>query len=882
MDKIAKWIRRPQVWGFFLSVVVMVIVSLAFFWPDNIDGNTLMQSDTQQGIANGQEAKEYYQQTGEKALWTNSLFSGMPTFQISPTYPSNSLFLWLNKLYSLWLPSPSDLLFMMMLGGLIFFYCIEVRWYYALLGAIAWGFSSYFVIIIGAGHIWKFMALTYIPPTIGGLVLCYRGRYLLGGAMAAIFAMLQLNANHPQMTYYFAFVMAGFAIAYLCDAIRHKTLLRWWIATGVMCAAGVLAVGANLPSLYNTYEYSKETKRAQSELAIADAQAAPEAAAERPTGGLPKQEIVYWSYGREEMLSLLIPNIKGGASAKPEKGKMLATGLDKVAGADEAPYDIKPMLPFFSQYFNEGEGTNGPVYVGAIICALFLLGAIIVRGPIKWVLLVLTLLSVLLALGRNFAGLTDWMIYNFPMYSKFRAVESILVVAEFTMPVLAVMGLAQCLKDTVRVNYMRELNIAFGFVAAICLVVWIFPSIMGEPLTSQDVQIVDAIQQYNPDADIQPMRIYDYIGELRLSMVSADALRALLFVVAAYLLLMMCIRRKFNPIWAVLGTAALVLIDLFGVDKRYIDHESFIHVNSITAMQNDPFKPDATDQAIYAAAGNDAHYRVMDIPGFGNARRSYFHEMIGGYHAAKLNRYEDLIQNRMAHVMSIGYRPELRDPEVLAMLAPDQQATAAQLLADYKVLDMLNTRYVINKDQAEPVANPYALGNAWLVPQVEYVANARQEMDALSTIDPATLAVADEKYRNVLGEKSYKLSADDYIKLDKYSPNTLEYTADTRDGGIAVFSEVYFPWGWHATIDGEETPIARVDYVLRAIDVPAGKHQIVMTFDPVSLHVTSTIAYICIILIYLWLIAALVVGWLSRQANGIGVHGRSLPAGGRS
>ena len=335
MKKISEWFKDSQVRGFFISVVALAAISLAFFYPDAFDGNSLQQSDIRQGIANGQEAKQFEAETGEKALWTNSLFGGMPTFQISPSYSSNSLFNWIDTAYGLGLPAPANLLFMMMFGFLILLFVMRMRWYYALLGAIAWGFSTYFVIIIGAGHIWKFIALSYIPPTIAGLMLVYRGRFISGGAMLALFAMMQLNANHPQMSYYFFFVMAALVIAWLVEAIRNKEVRNWVIATGVSVVAGCLAVGANLPSIYNTYEYAKETKRAQSELTPIASASDDSTPAAKPTGGMPYDQIVGWSYGRAESFSLLVPNIKGGASARPENGRMTYLGLDKLPEAAE-------------------------------------------------------------------------------------------------------------------------------------------------------------------------------------------------------------------------------------------------------------------------------------------------------------------------------------------------------------------------------------------------------------------------------------------------------------------------------------------------------------------------------------------------------------------
>ncbi len=852
--------RNPQVWGFFLSIVVMAIISIVYFYPDNFDGNSLMQSDMQQGEANGHESALFNEATGEKALWTNSLFSGMPTFQISPSYPSNSLFNWINSLYGLFLPSPSNLLFMMMFGFLIMLYCMGLRWYYGLIGAVAWGFSSYFMIIIGAGHIWKFVALSYIPPTIGGLVLCYRRRYILGAALAALFAMMQLNANHPQMTYYFAFVMAGFVIVYLIDAARKKQLKQWGIATAVLACAGVLAVGANLPSLYNTYEYAKETKRAQSELTPVADPSAQSAPAERPTGGLPKGEIVGWSYGGSEMFSLLVPNIKGGANVKPENGQPQFLALDRLDAAQDAPYQSQQLLGYFSQYFNDSEGTNGPVYVGALICALFLLGCIIVKGPMKWCLVALTVLSALLALGRNFESLTDFMIYNFPMYNKFRAVESILVIAEFTMPLLAVLALVKYFSGKPEERERKALYISFGICAAVCLVAALVPSVFGDAITSQDRGLFAQIQKQN----MPTFELEQTIRDLRYGMVRADALRSLLFIVIGFVPLALYGKGKAGRRAGIAIVGAAVFVDLFVVDKRYVSHDNFAVTDLYAQTYYDPFAPDQIDQAILADTAMS--YRVMDIPGFGDAHRSYHHKMVGGYHAAKLNRYEDLINRRMQHVRGIGYLPELKADSVAEGYTGNERALVEELLADYRVLDMLNTRYVITGDKERPVIeNTDALGNAWLVDEIAYVDNADAEMAALSALDPAHQAVADRKFLDALGGDVVKPVAGDTIFLTSYTPNRLTYHVDTRSSGLGVFSEVYFPWGWKAEVDGEPAPLGRVNYILRALRIPAGAHTVTMTFDPESIHTTGAVAYASVSIIYLLLLLAIFVSVFRKK-----------------
>lgn len=883
-DKLKQWLRNPRVWGFFASVAIMAAISLIFFAPDNFEGNSLRQADMQQGAANGQEAKAYFETTGEKALWTDALFGGMPTFQISPTYPSNSLFDWLNTVYGLGLPSPSNLMFMMMMGFFILLYAFGLQWYYALIGAVAWGFSSYFVIIIGAGHIWKFVALTYIPPTIAGLVLSYRGRYICGAALTAIFAMLQLNANHPQMSYYFAFVMAALVIAWLIEALRNKTVRRWAIATAMTLGAGVLAVGANLPSLYNTYEYSKETKRSQSELTPLPS-ADNSAPSSRPTGGLPREQIVGWNYGISETFTLLVPNLKGGASARPEGGSMVPMGLDRLEGGKaQAQSTAGAILPYLSQYFNDSEGTNGPVYVGALIFALFILGCFIVPGAVKWALVVMTGFSILLAWGDNFAWLTDLFIYNVPLYNKFRAVESILVIAEFTMPLLAILALHRLITtpDAGRV-YLRPLLYSFGACALLCLVALGFPSAFGAAINSTDMYMSQQLTDYMTRMALSQgysqveagSLAYQYslsnpanvqvVEALRYGMVRDDALRSLMFILFGSLFLAGYLKGRVKAATALAATGLLVLFDLFQVDKRYVSHDSFVAV----AADEPEFTPDAIDQLILQ---DTTHYRVMDIPGFNAPDRSYFHNMVGGYHAAKLNRYEDLIQRRLALVAAYGYEPALRSDSIRALYTGKERETADALAASYRVLDMLNARYIINgqgQDQAPVVQNTSAIGPAWLVGKVNYVEGADAEMKALESLDPRREAVADNRFATTLGNVNSSLAPGDTIALTSYTPNRLTYVSDCRSNAVGVFSEVWFPWGWKATIDGKDVPLGRVNYILRAMAIPAGHHEIVMTFDPESLHVTGGIAYACVSVIYMLALLAIFVEYrrrfLSRQ-----------------
>lgn len=839
---IAAAIRKPQCWGFIVSLAVTALLAIAFFYPDATMGNALRQHDMQQGAAIGQEAKAYVEATGsDEPRWTNSLFSGMPTFQISPAYPSDSLFRWITSIYGAGLPSPSNLLFMMMAGFLILMAAMKVKWYYGLIGAVAWGFSSYFIIIIGAGHIWKFVTLAYIPPTIAGIILAYRGKWLSGSALAALFAMMQIQSNHVQMSYYFLMVIGGLAIAYLIQAIRKGEIRKWSKATGALTVAAILAVTANMPNLYNTYKYSKETMRGNhSELTAAE----PQDASEKTTG-LDRDYITQYSYGRSETFSLLIPNVKGGASVKPENGTLAHTSVMDLPEAEHVASQMQLnegerqfLANYVGQYFGEPEGTNGPVYAGAVIFTLFLLGCLIVRGPVKWVLVVATALSAGLALGRNMMWLTDFFIDYVPMYSKFRTVESILVVAEFTIPLLAILALQKLLTDKEGIKkYKKAVYVSFGTTALLCAAGWLSPSIYGPAITDSDIQLsgmlgYQLMQAGYPQEAVEMFSINNpsiasAVVKLRHSMVSADSLRSLIFIVMAFGAIMLFMAGKSKAWMSAAIIGILVAADLYTVDKRYLNHESFC---SPQVTASDPFPMSANDRAIKADTA--MNYRVMDIPGFYQAAPSYHHKAVGGYHAAKLTRYQDLIDRHLSHFTS-------------------RQPTQA----DMNVLNMLNAKYIISQ-HGELTQNPYALGNAWFVDSLIYADGADNEMNALQTLDPAKEAVADKRFEAVLGNITPKTPGDTIFETS-YAPDRLTYASHSAKGGLAVFSEVFFPWGWNCTIDGKEAEIGRVNYLLRAVRIPAGNHTIEMTFRPTSVSATVSAARIAVIIIYLLVIAAI-------------------------
>lgn len=826
-------IRQKSLIGIVASVIVMLAVALFYFYPDVFEGNVLRQHDTQQGIAISHEINQWHDATGEQSMWTNSLFGGMPAFQIAPSYTSGKLINFVAGLYRLWLPGPAGLVMSMMLGFFILLMALKVRWSLALPGAIAYGLSSYFIIIIGAGHIWKFITLSYMAPTVAGIVLAYRGRYLAGGAVAALFAMLQIAGNHIQMSYYFLLVELGFVIAAAIQLGREHKWKRWCKGTCALAVAAILAVAANAPNLYNTYEYSKETMRGRhSELSSGTS-----SSSVGNSGGLSKEYITAWSYGKDETMTLLIPNVKGGATIKPEKGgnKLLSLAAtdaaDNMAKKGVINSDIRGYLGQLPQYFGDQPMTNGPVYVGALMVALFLLGCFVVKGPIKWMLVIVTVLSIALSWGHNMMWLTDWMIDHMPMYNKFRTVASILVVAEFTIPLLGILALSRVLTDLDNWrNYRKAFAISFGIPLVICLAGILVPSVFGSYLSAdeQNAYVASGVIDQIP-------QLFAAVQNVRMAMVSSDALRSFVILAIGAGLLVLVARRMIRRITFCALLTVLVIIDMGGVDKRYLDSESFVPAASATQ----PFVPTTADRQILT--DTTMNYRVMDIPRFGEAAPSYFHKTIGGYHAAKLTRYQDLIDRHLSHF--VGGEPSD---------------------ADMNVLNMLNAKYLVMGEDKVYV-NPEALGNAWLVDRIEYVDGADAEMDALSIIDPAITAVSDMRFRDVLGTSVPAKEPGDTIYETTYAPNRLTYDVTSRNGGVAVFSEVYFPWGWTATIDGKDAEIARVDYVLRALRIPAGQHKIVMTFDPKSTHTATTIAIVAIVLIYLIVAAAIVITVIARK-----------------
>lgn len=803
---------------FVISILAFAAISWIYFYPNDVQGDVLQQNDVLQGAANGQEAKVYNEShNGEVTRWTNSLFGGMPTFQIAPSYESNSMINKIGRVLTLGFPKPVSWIFLLMLGFFILLLSFDMKWYLAVLGAIGYAFSSYFFIIIDAGHIWKLLTLCYIPPTIAGIVWAYKGRYLLGAAVAALFATLQLINNHVQMTYYSMFIIVPLVIAFLVISIKDKKIGRWCIATCSLAIAAALALGANASNLYLSYKYSQETMRGgHSELTPLSGKDGEEKVSSEPTnGGLSKEYITQWSYGIDETWTLMVPNVKGGTSMKS-----LADVDNAEDMASESELGLQGMQ-LFSQYFGDQPFTSGPVYVGALIFVLFILSLFVVKGPVKWALLVATVLSILLSWGHNFMGLTDWFIDHFPMYNKFRTVSSILVIAEFTMPLLAVLALKEMFtQEDFFKKYGKLTYIVFGICAVLCLLFAFIPNMFGgAPSEEEAARLAQAL---GGQATLDQLPgVENAVEAIRHSLVTSDAWRSLAIIALGFATILAYKFEKLNALATSIIIAIIVLADMFMVNKRYLNEERFV---SREDLPETTFEKTAADTQILA--DTTQNYRVLDIPGFSQPRSSYFHKTIGGYHAAKLTRYNDLIERQITN-------------------------------NNMAIINMLNAKWVI-VGEGQVQQNPDALGNAWFVDSLTYVNTADEEMKFLDNFNPATSAVADTKFKDALGN-AIPTQPGDTIFETTYEPNKLTYHAHSAQGGLAVFSEIYFPWGWTATIDGKESKIGRVNYVLRAMQLPAGDHTIVFTYDPQEVHKTESLAKSSVYAILLLVVAAL--GW---------------------
>ncbi len=795
-------------------IIIAIFIALVFFYFSPIfGGKTLVQSDVVQAMGSQKELFDYKAKDGSAPNWTNSMFGGMPTYQIWYEH-ANNITSYINKGINTIFPAPTDIVLLYLLGGYFLFSVLRLKPWLAAVGAVALAFTSYNFIYIEAGHLNKAYAIAYLPPIIGAILLCYRGSRLWGPVLLTLFLALEIRSNHIQMTYYLfiaLLVLVGFELYY---AIRSKQWKPFLQASVLQIGAVLVAVLVNASVLFPTYEYSQLTIRGKANIQKVDDNGG-------KSSGLDKQYAYDWSQGVGENITFLIPNAYGGRTGGVLDGKsevaktMTGLGVPEMQAAQFAN-----QLP---TYWGEKMFTSGPWYFGAAVIFLFILGLVIVKDKIKWWILTATILTILLAFGRHFPLVSDLFFDYFPMYNKFRAVESILVIPAILIPILAILAVNELFTNADRIPKLdKKVLYTFVGVGGFCLLIAFMPSLFLDFRNSQHQQLVSSLEQAFGDKAAAG-QVASALVKDRASLATADAYRSFFIVLITFGLIWFYIKKKLSmPLFiGILGV--VILADLWSVDKRYLNNDSFVDERT----SNTRIPEREVDQLIRLDKG--LSYRVLDLTTnpFSDARASYYHKSLGGYHAAKLMRFQEVLEHQFNGALNED------------------------------VLDMFNVRYLITKNpenNAEQIKRrSTAAGNAWFVDRVTFVNSNAQEMQAISSFDPQKEAFVHEEFKNVLNTARLGKSENAEIKLVSYHPDTLKYEYTSPTDAFAVFSEVFYDKGWKAYIDGEEVPIIRADYILRALQVPGGNHTVEFIFAPKTVQISSVISLIASIILVLGL-----------------------------
>ncbi|MEH6680052.1 MAG: YfhO family protein [Sediminicola sp.] len=787
---------------FFVSIF-FVVIALAYFHPV-LQGKVIYQSDIVWYTGMAKEQNDFRKGKGEEPYWTNSAFGGMPTYQLGANYPHN----YTKKLDGLirFLPRPADYLFLYFIGFYILLCCLKVDYRLAVLGSLAFGFSTYLIVILGVGHNAKAHAIGYLPLLLSGIVLTFRHKYLWGFIVTAIGMALEVNANHYQMTYYFMLLVLVLGLVHLVDAIRKGAVKKFFVATGILLGAVLLGIAANATSLLATKQYADWSTRGPSELTIR-----PDGSPKNNTDGLDREYITQYSYGIVESLNLFVPRLFGGSG-----GEDLGTDSKTFSFLTERGLPRTQALEFGSNlplYWGEQPFVGGPAYIGAIVVFLFLLGLLLVKGKVKWWLLGGTLMALVLSWGKNFKVLTDLMIDYFPLYDKFRAVSSIQVILELCAPILAFLALRELFKKEIpTAEKIRGLKIA-GAIAIGVLVILLLVKGMFHFEGPSD----GTFKQYYGEEFVKMIQLD------RQAVYTSDIFRSLIYVILSALAIWLYIKSKIKETLLTVVLATLLLFDLVGVALRYVNESDFVPKR---AMEK-PFQETEVDRQIFKDKGI---YRVYDpSEGVNGSRTSYFHKSIGGYHAAKPAGLQELFDY---HIYNNNVR----------------------------VLNMLNVKYVIQEDgegKKYAAENPYALGNAWFVGRLVPVKSANAEMRALDSLDVQNEAVVNTTAFPGVNTFTFTKDSTASIELTEYLPNKLTYVSNNPRPGMAVFSEMYYARGWNAYLDGKAVPHIKVNHVLRALQLPQGKHTITFKFEPKVVERGGAISLASSILLGLFIIGAL-------------------------
>ncbi len=919
-----KW---KVVFPYISAIVIFYMITLIYFSPV-LEGKLLVQPDIKNHIGASKEIQDHRDNYGEEPYWTNSMFGGMPAYLISATYVSDFLAHAGSVFYG-FLPIPAGALFLYMAGFFILMLVLRVDPWISILGAVAFAFSSYFFVILEAGHNSKAIAIGYMAPVLAGVILMYRGRYILGGAITALFLALEIKATHPQITYYLMLLIMVYLLFNLFESIKEKQFKRYLKATGVFVLAGLFAVLTHFTALMAINEWGQVSLRGPSELSIGQ---------ENKTSGLDRDYATQWSYGRSESWTLLVPNFKGGASVViGDKGSLL-NNIDP---------NLRNSIAGSSQYFGDQPFTSGPVYVGAIVFFLAILGMFVLKGPLKWALFTATLLSLILSWGKNIPGVTNFFLDYFPAYNKFRAVSMILVVAELCIPILAMLGIKKAIEEpgvlrkklNLRVFRMNPLILSFILSGGIALLFYIMPGTFnsfeseGEADKVQQ-QVTQQLQRGNtsPEEISQTVNMFvpEYMNALksvRMKIFRKDAIRSFAFIFIAAVLLYLMMLGKLKPTWMIAGVSLFVLIDMWVINHRYLNSDNF----KPKRFMEVPFSASAADQTILADP--DINFRVYNtaVNTFNDASTSYFHKSIGGYHGAKLRRYQEMIDYHLS-------------------------------ANNYKLLNMLNMKYLIRDiggGTISAIPNPEAMGNVWFVEKVQWVDNPDQEyiyvgdaavvkaapgalvsvtgspfatdtvsvnkplmlsvpalpdsvyqfrlsdhklMDGMKyrfgvnqsdttmgfinindqraegrvlpqhleaeiiyRFDPVTTAVIDKKWKDVINISSIQPDTNAMIKLLTYKPNQLVYAARCESPQLAVFSEIFYAKGWNAYLNGKLVPHARANWILRTMVIPAGEHKIEFKFEPDIIRKGEPVAITASVIVILCFFAGLWFAWKQNR-----------------
>ncbi len=778
----------------YIAIAVFLGISLAYFSPV-LEGKKLYQSDKVNYIGMSKEIKDHRAEYGDEPLWTNSMFSGMPAYQISVLYSAN-LVKQLDRLFQAFLPKPAGFVFLYLIGFYILLMSLKIDYRIGIVGALAFAFSSYFFIILEAGHNTKAHAIGYMAPLLASVLMTMRGKWLMGGVLTALFTSLMLNANHLQITYYLVMLLLILGIVKLVEAVKEKQFETYMKSVGVLLLAGLLGASTNITRILTTYEYGEESMRGKSELTND---------LDNKTSGLDKDYATAWSYGKAESLTLLIPNFHGGAS----QGE-LGTDSETYQAIKQSP-QARTLIKQLPLYWGTQPFTSGPVYAGAIVCFLFVVGLFLLKGYMRWWVSITTILMLALGWGKNFMPLTEFFLDYFPGYNKFRAVSTTLVIIEFLLPLFGFVALNKLLGDRDKSENQKAIKWGVIITGGLCFMFALTPTMFFDFVGSSDEQLkemgwpIDALQSD------------------RATLLISDAWRSLIFILFSATALWLYLSNTLKKQHVILIFGILILGDMWTVNKRYLDNEDFKSKRKVA----EPFSPSLADQQILA--DNDPNFRVFNtaVNTFNDASTSYYHKSIGGYHGAKLKRYQELIDSHISK-------------------------------GNINVLNMLNTKYFIVANQNQKVAqrNTAALGNAWFVNEFKLVANADEELSALSTINTAEKAVIDIRYSDLVPVCDEGIAIDSFarIQLTDYKANHLTYTATCMKEQLAIFSEIFYDKGWNAYLNGELVPHFRANYVLRAMSIPAGNHNIEFKFEPTTYNIGEKISFVGSVILILLLL----------------------------